>query len=275
MRGNVTVEEAISKGKIKLVYLPMILILSFIGLGIYLKSIGIVENWMIAVFVVGGILLAWLAWSYLVVEWKIWAFENVRNVHDLKRKAIQRNLIWKDESWFNKTEIINYEQKQKLKLLERKFLEKDIYHDDINVSKETLIYYSKVSITFGIAFGIVFLAASVYFFTENSKEYYYLFFLGLSIYFFYISIAKLINNQPQIIINSKGIQFYKSNLMEWKFIDNEYVDLRRSGEDVNYYLAFKYRNKHQEYQIDELATNPEKLEQLMRVYRVRFEKSNL
>jgi hypothetical protein len=275
MRGNVMVEEAISKGKVKLVYLPMILIILFIGLGVYLKTIELIEDWMIAVFVVVGFILAWLTWSYFVVEWKIWAFENVRNVHDLKRKAIQRNLIWKDDSWFNKTEIINYEQKQKLKLLERKFLEKDVYHDDITIPKETLIHYSKVSIAFGIGFGTVFLATGIYFFTENSKEYYYLFFLGLSIYFFYFSIAKLINNQPQISINSKGIQLYKSTLMEWEFIDSEYVENRRSGKHVNYYLVFKFRNKYQEYLIDELAITPEKLEQLVRVYRVRFEKNNL
>jgi len=274
MRENITVQQALSKGKIKLVYLPLFLILVFIGVGVYLKTIKLIEDWMMAVFAVGGFLLAWLAWSYFVVEWKIWAFENVRNVHELKRKAIQNNLIWKDDSWFNKTEIINYEQKQKLKLLERKFLEKDVYHDDINVPKETLIHYSKAAIAFGIVFGLLFLAVGIYVLMENIKDYYYLFFLGLSIYFFYTSIPKLINNQPQISINSKGIQFNKSSLMEWEFIDNEYVDMRRSGKHVNYYLVFKYRNKQQEYNIDELAITPEKLEQLMRVYRVRFEKSS-
>ncbi len=275
MRENISVEEAISKGKIKLVYLPMILLFLSIGIGIYLKSIGIIENWMIAVFVVGGFLLSWLAWSFLVVEWKIWAFENVRNVHELKRKAIQNNLIWKDDSWFNKTEIINYEQKQKLKLIERKFLEKDVYHDDITVPKETQIHYSKATIAFGIVFGIIFLSVGIYVLMENSKDYYYLFFLGLGLYFFYNSIPKLMNNQPQIIINFKGIQFDKSSLMEWEFIDNEYIDVRRSGKHVNCYLVFKYRNEHQEYHIDELAITPEKLEQIMRVYRVRFEKNNL
>lgn len=274
MGENITVSEAISKGKIKLVYLPLFLILVFIGVGVYLKTIELIEDWMMAVFAIGGFLLAWLAWSYFVVEWKIWAFENVRNVHELKRKAIQNNLIWKDDSWFNKTEIINYEQKQKLKLLERKFLEKDVYHDDITVPKETLIHYSKAAIAFGIVFGVLFLSVGVYVLMENSKDYYYLFFLGLGLYFFYTSIPKLINNQPQISINSKGIQFYKSSLMEWEFIDNEYVDMRRSGKHVNYYLVFNYRNNHQEYHIDELAITPEKLEQLMRVYRVRFEKSN-
>lgn len=275
MRENITVEEAISKGKMKLVYLPMLLIFLFIGLGVYLKTIELIEDWVMAVFAVGGFLLAWLAWSYFVVKWKVWAYENVRNVHELKRKAIQNNLIWKDDSWFNKTEIINYEQKQKLKLLERKFLEKDVYHDDITVPKETLIHYSKATIALGIVFGVVFIATGIFVFMGNSEDYFYLFFVALGGYFFYTSIPKLINNQPQISINSKGIQFNKSSLMEWEFIDNEYVDMRRSGKHVNHYLVFKYRNKHQEYHIDELAITPEKLEQLMQVYRVRFEKNNL
>jgi hypothetical protein len=272
MKENVTVKESISKGRLKLIYLPIILVLSFIGLGIYLKTIELIEDWMIAVFVLLGFLLAWLAWSYFVVEWKIWAFENVRNVHELKRKAIQNNLIWKEGSWFNKTEIINYEQKQKLKHLERKFLEKDVFYDDLNISKETLIYYSKGIIVFGFIFGIGAVGFSIYSFLENATNYVYLLFVGLGAFFLYQSIVKIISKSPQLEINSRGIKFAKTTLMEWKFINNEFVDIRRSGKHVSHYLVFNYQNSHQEIRIDDLGTNLEKLEKLLQVYRVRFEK---
>ena len=273
MRENVTVQQAISKGKLKLVYLPLILVFVSIGVGFYLQFMKFFEVWIIAVSILVGFVLAWLAWSYFVVEWKIWAFENVRNVHELKRKAIQNNLIWKDDSWFNKTEIINYDQKQKLKLLDKKFLEKDVYHDDLNVPKETLIHYSMATIIFGFILGGAFSGYAIYILLTTEKEYFYLLFLAVGAYFLYSSISKLINNSPRIIINSIGITLYKQSLMKWQNITNECVESRRSGKHMNYYLVLKFNNKSIEFQIDDLNIDGEKLESLMQVYRVRFEKN--
>ncbi|WP_298120152.1 hypothetical protein [Flavobacterium sp.] len=274
MREKITVAEAISKGKVKLVYLPMVILFLSIGLGFYLQFMHYFEGWIIGVSVFAGFVLAWFAWSYFVVEWKIWAFENVRNVHELKRKAIQNNLIWKDDSWFKKTEIIRYDQKQKLKQLEKKFLEKDIYHDDLNVPKETLIHYSKATIIFGLVLGGTFSGYAIYILLTTEKEYFYLLFLAVGAYFLYNSISKLINNSPQIIINSTGITLHKQSLMKWQNITNECVESRRSGKHMNYYLVFKFNNKNFEFQIDDLNIDGEKLESLMQVYRVRFGKNN-
>ena len=50
--------------------------------------------------------------------------------------------------WFEKTEFKTLQEKTKLKSLEKKFLEKDIYKDDLSVPKQTIIYYSKTSLIF-------------------------------------------------------------------------------------------------------------------------------
>ena len=274
MRETVTVAQAISKGKMKLVYFPMILIFSSIGIGIYLQYLQLFDGWIIAITTILGFLSAWLAWSYFVVDWKIWAFENVRNVHELKRKAIQNNLIWKDHSWFNKTEIISHEQKQKLNYLDKKFLEKDVYHDDISLPKETVITFSKGGIAFGFIFGIAAIAFPVYQYLNDEKSFVYLIFVGLGLFFLYTSIKKINTKEPSIIINSLGIKLAKIEFMSWQSISDEFVDVRRNGKHVNHYLVFKYQNQNQEIQIDELDTTNEKLEKLLQVYRVRFEKNN-
>lgn len=274
MRETVTVAQAISKGKVKLVYFPMILIFSSIGIGIYLQYLQFFDGWIIAITTVLGFLSAWLAWSYFVVDWKIWAFENVRNVHELKRKAIQNNLIWKEGSWFNKTEIISYEQKQKLNYLDKKFLEKDVYHDDISLPKETVLNFSKGGIAFGFVFGIAAIAFPVYQYLNDEKSFVYLIFVGLGLFFLYTSIKKINTKEPSIIINSLGIKLAKIEFMSWQSISDEFVDVRRNGKHVNHYLVFKYQNQNQEIQIDELDTTNEKLEKLLQVYRVRFEKNN-
>lgn len=114
---------------------------------IFLSNQNILDGWIIPVGFLVGFSMGWLVWSYFVVEWKIWAYENVRNVHELQRKAIDEKLIWASGSWFEKTEFKNNKQKQKLKQLNTKFHEKDFFKDDISVPKETIIYYSKITIS--------------------------------------------------------------------------------------------------------------------------------
>ena len=62
--------------------------------------------------------------------------------------------------------------------------------------------------------------------------------------------------------------------MKWEDIKNEYVEIRGSGKHVKHLLSFDYRDIHQEISINELNTNYNKLEYLLQVYRVRYEKNN-
>ncbi|MCR9166635.1 hypothetical protein [Phaeodactylibacter xiamenensis] len=63
-----------------------------------------------------GFILAWLWWSYRIVKWRIWAFENTEKSdwQKLKERAINQKLIWNDGSIFEKTEIRSREENQKI-----------------------------------------------------------------------------------------------------------------------------------------------------------------
>lgn len=89
MERTITVNEAIRKGKVKLVYLPSSIIVGFIGLGLLFKENQFIGEWILLLSFIAGIVLAWLTWSYFVNDWKIWAYENVRNIHELQRKAVE------------------------------------------------------------------------------------------------------------------------------------------------------------------------------------------
>lgn len=270
MRENVTVQQALSKGKIKLVYLPLLLLLSSIGIGVYLKSVELYSGWAIGISVAVGFLLSWLAWSYFVVEWKVWAFENVRNVHELKRKAIEQRLIWNDDSWFNKTEIVSYEQKQKLKLLEKKFLEKDVYHDDISVPKETAIYFSKTTMVIEFIVGVFMIGSGLFFYWTDSSGFYWMILPLIGIYSFYSCLKKYLDKSPQIIINSEGIKLKNTSLTAWNQVYNDRVFNESHGKHSTNYLSYN----SEKISIDNLDIKFDKLENLLQVYRVRFEKSN-
>jgi hypothetical protein len=268
MEGLVTVEQALSKGRWQLKYLPMIATFGCIGLGFFLSFKGICGGWIYPVCFISGFALGWLVWSYFVVKWKIWAYENVRNINELERKAVEEQLIWSSGSWFEKTEFKDYQQKQRLKQLEKKFLEKDIYKDDVSVPKETVIYYSRITIIFLL---VLYLGISVlggYFLFE--EEYFGLLFLGFGLYLSYNQINKVNDKSPQIVINDEGIRFKNENLISWDKIYNDRVYSESSGKSSTNYLVFN----DEKIEIDDLSIQFEKLENLLNVYRVRYEKNN-
>ena len=173
-----------------------------------------------------------------------------------------------DITELDKTEFKNYQQKQKLYQLEKKFLEKDVYKDDISVPKETIIYYSRKTILLML---IVFLGLGFFgVFLLFEKEYLGLLFLGIGIYFSFDQAKKLRDKNPQIVLNDKGIKLKNENLVSWNKIFNDRVFSESNGKSSTNYLAFNA----EKIVIDELTIEYEELENLLHVYRVRYEKYN-
>ncbi|RKR11206.1 hypothetical protein C8C83_2906 [Flavobacterium sp. 90] len=261
MEKTITVREALNKGRLKLVYLPILIITGFIGLGIILKENQLSGNWIFPLTLILGFVFGWIAWSYFVNKWKIWAFENVQNVHELKRKAIEEKLIWESGSWFEKTEFKSPEQKTKLKSLEKKFLTKDIYTDDNTVPIETKIYYSistSIINTLIYVFSFGFIAYYVF---ENI--WIIITVVGVGVLLTYNHFKKIIDRKPQLIINSLGIQLKDKKVIPWNKIRNDKV--------LYNYLVFN----NTEIEIEYLNIKNDELENLLHVYRVRFENNNL
>jgi hypothetical protein len=269
MSKNVSVKQALRRGRWELKYLPMIATFGCIGGGFFLENKKIFGGWIIPFGFLFGFVIGWLLWSYFVMEWKIWAYENVRNINELQRKAVEEKLIWNKGSWFEKTEFKNYHQKQKLKQLEKKFLEKDVFKDDISVPKETIISYSRITILgllilfFGCSFLGIYLLVG--------KEYFGLILLFFGLYLSFNQIKKLRDKAPQIILNDKGIKLKKENLIPWNRIYNDRVFTQSNGKSSNSYLAFN----DEKIAIEELSITFEQLENLLHVYRVRYEKNNI
>ncbi|MTH17295.1 hypothetical protein [Flavobacterium sp. LC2016-01] len=265
MTETVTVEQALKKGRWQLKNLPMIVTFAIIGGGIYLSYAKIFEGWIIPVGFALGFLSGWLVWSYYVNHWKIWAYENVRNIHELQRKAVEEKLIWQSGSWFEKTEFKDYQQKQKLKQLEKKFLEKDVFKDDISVPKETMIFYSRITLLFILFVSIIISLTGLYFLSK--KEYLCLLLLGIGLYLSYIQVKKLRDKSPQVIINAEGIKLKDQKLVIWKNIRNDRVLTEIRGKNSRTYLAFN----HEKIDIAEFNIKSQELEKLLHVYRVRYE----
>lgn len=269
------VEEAIRKGH-QMVNYPLFPIL-LIGLGITLYLTVVLKN--VLVFPIGFIstfLVMWLWWSFLITKWRIWAFENCRNVHELKRRAINQKLIWPDGSRFEKTEIRSKYQRERLNIINKKFEQEDeveIIIDDNSIPIETKIYYSKLVIAIYWISGIGLFPYGFYLVIEGNIFGYVL--ILISIFSIYYANTKSKMSDPYITINAKGIKTLNTTFTNWENIEIIQTELRGDGKYSKWHLEMEFKNENSkgewgdDIEISDLSMSPKKIEKLISIYRQR------
>ena len=266
MNKTVTVDKAISKGHIMVNFPVMVIMFGIIGLTLYLGVQKLIPTWGFPVGFVFAFVFSWLCWSFMITKWRIWAFENVRNVHELKKRAIQEKLIWADGNIFEKTEIRTAADKEKLNSLKDKFLQDDLFEDDLTVGNETIIYYSKAGNFLEMLIMLVCLGFGIYVLLKTDS---YIFGSILSIvgaYFSFKEYKQATNKEPQIIINDKGIKTISTKFYNWKNIKNAEVISENYGRDVHFYLIYDHPNGSERLQIDDYDTDQRSLNKLLILY---------
>jgi hypothetical protein len=108
---NVTIDQAIARGT-RVINVPVWVFLlspeiAWVGGRHTLADLFGDKAFSIAMVVlfVGCFLAAWLWWAVQVPKWRLWAYERVDDIPELKRRAIAAKLIWPDDSIFTRTEI--------------------------------------------------------------------------------------------------------------------------------------------------------------------------
>lgn len=273
---TITVDKALSRGHKMVTYPGMFVMFSIMGLtflfGLQKKDL----VWIWPVGISSSILLSWLFWSVRITKWKVWAFENIRNVHELKKRAIQEKLIWSDGSFFNKTEIWNREDRQKWEFLQNKFLIKDevIYQDDLTIPSEKIILYSKGKNLVEMFVMLGCLAVGIYLIVKSNN---YLFGTILSLiggYFAFKEFKEATNKTPQITLSDKGIETINTKFYRWDDISNEDVDIVGSGKHTHHYLIYDHPDGAENLLIDDYDIEFKELRRLLRVYKGRSLKTN-
>ena len=272
---TVSVKQAILRGKLTVIFPAVAIVLT--GL-VFTAAITIKFHdtpWAFLIGMVGGFVLGWLYWSFAITYWRIWAFDNVRNVHELKRNAIRAKIIWKEGSFAEKTEIRTAEQREKLRKIERKFSHEDVFHDDLAVPKETHIGYSKLGIAMGLVFlPLVALGTGFYIYIREDQYYFLLFAAAFSIYLIYQSAKKFRTKGAVIMLNDAGIQLQDTPFLSWAEITKAEVVFEQHGKYQQHFLVVESNIHHAKLDIAGLETNFEKLEHWIQVYRVRFQKQH-
>lgn len=269
VRETVTVDEAIAKGYRMINYPVLGIMFATSGLCFYLGAGNILPFWIIPAGFILAVGLGWLYWSVMITKWRIWAFENVRNVHELKKRAVQEKLIWPDDSIFEKTEIRTTVEKQKIKSLRGKFSREDIFHDDVTVPAETIIYYARGRNLMEMIIMLVCLAGGIYMLATTER---YVVGTAVSVigaFFGYREFKEATSTEPQIIINQKGIQTVSTRFYAWKDIGDEEAVSEGTGKSTRWYLTYSHPEGFEKLQIDEYATELTTLNKLLILYRGR------
>ena len=269
MNETVTVDEAISKGHRMVNYPVMVIMFGTIGLTLYLGVQKLIPTWGFAVGFGLAFGLAWLWWSIMITKWRLWAFDNVRNVHELKKRAVQEKLIWSDNSIFEKTEIRTATDRENLISLQNKFNQNDLFQDDLTVANETVIYYSKGKNFVEMAVMLGCLGVGIYLLLKTDSYILGSIFSIVGAYFGFKEYKEATNTEPQIIINDKGIKTISTDFYNWNDIENEEVISEGSGKHTHYYLTYDYPDGAEHLQIDDYDTDQNSLNKLLILYRGR------
>jgi hypothetical protein len=80
--------------------------------------------WLVSMFLLGFV-LGWMVWSIQVPKWRLWAYARVRDITELKHKAVAAQIIWTADSAFTRTEIMSSETRDAILALERRAVRND------------------------------------------------------------------------------------------------------------------------------------------------------
>lgn len=273
----VTVNQALKRGQL-IVNLPvMVIMFGGWALVAYLGAKEIIHPAFIFVGVFLSIILAYVYWSIMITHWRLWAFENVRNVHELKRRAIRGQLIWPDGSFFEKTEIRSSSQKSKWLLLQDRFKQKDIFEEDFTVPTETRIYFSKNNSIGLILISPLFLAAACFFYVEKQSWYYICLMPLVSVYLFITGYKQWKNRKPQIILSNEGIETVKTRFYTWGEVVNAEAQVEHNylAHSATTYFKFHTPEGEKQIEINEFDINARNLDRLVILYKGRYDKKQL
>ena len=245
MKQTISVDKAINRGHL-MVNLPvMIALIGCPGLAVYLNSQNKLPGWSIAIAAIIGFGLAWLIWSIMITKWRIWAFENVRNVHELKKRAIREKLIWDDDNIFEKTEIRSKEDKKALDRLQRKFDVADDYREDYSVPPKTEIYYSKTYSIIELVVSVAIIGVGIRFILKMERNYIILgsVLLIIGLLGLIKEVKKVFNKKPVIILDRYGIATKNVGFREWDGIHHEQVVTKGIGRNTESHFDVFLRSR--------------------------------
>ena len=212
-------------------------------------------------------------------KWKVWAFGNVRNVHELRRKALSKNIIVTENIWTTKAEIFIGADKQKWQEIQKKFL----IPDEVSFNKNLPDSIEIMNSTFKLLLPIIaysffiFVIAIMMMIDRNflGMGFFFLIILGLFLYFDIMNFNKRKN--AILRLNLDGIKT-EDHFYYWKDIKDERLFTSYGYRRLPYhYLKFNSIKNNDEFSvsINNINIKRSQLLDLIIEFRNRFDTNNI
>lgn len=268
---KITVSKALSRGH-RMVTFPTIII---IILGILACIfVGTAWKWD-ALKTIGAslmvLLITFLVWRRLITRWRLWAFEQVNQPNRLMIQAIQENLIYPEGHWVTRLEARTEDQKQQWEMILLRMEQPDKFEDDFSISQETIIKYSGWKNWFQFTIYVAMGAGGIYLMMKTDSGIMGLIFFIIGVVLSIIEFRQATNKKPQIILSNKGIETADTPFYSWDQVTNELATQEGSGKHIRYYLEYDHPAGSEKFSIDDMATDIRSLNELLVLYRGRFE----
>ncbi len=279
----VTVDSAIKKGRWLLFWLPLFVFLGAGGLlaCIFLYLIAGDVIWInivctLAILLLPVILTA-VYYFFMLPRWRIWAFSNVRNVHELKQRAILGQIYPKDNSFWWRLEIKSAAQIDTLENLEQRFDQPDVFEEDYSIPFQTTYSYPKSDKFIFLLFALGNLAVAIFMFDVKRTDQIFVCLiafagavaLGVSAY------KRFRATEPQLIISNDGITSKENGFHGWDEIQNEQVFWVSAGRASYYGLSYELNGETIKMSLRDLTgLSSYKVDHVLRTYRGRYQREH-
>jgi len=271
----VTVDKALTRGQLT-VNLPVFIIMfGVMGLCFYLAILNYIPFYFAPTSIVLGPAVAWIYWSFAITRWRIWAFSNVDDVHELKALAVSGQLIWPDGSFFERTEIRTKKERILINELEKRFKEskkKKQFIDDPTIAPVTKIFYSKFNLIYELLLMTACLSFGVYLLITKDSWIFGTVLILVGAFFAVKDFKKLSTFEPQIILDDKGIEII-GDRYSWTEIQDFTATLETFGKNSNSYLILETSSGTIKMNIDDYDTTFRQLRHILTIYKGRFDKA--
>jgi hypothetical protein len=140
-----TIKKVIQRGRIDVHGTSIFTTLVTIIVSFVLNENKIISFWIIpfSIFLLSP-LLGFLFYKLLAKRWILWAFKNVDDLHELKRKAIEECFVWGSDDKFNSTKrFYSKKSKAEWKLIIERIKKTPVFFDDDSIPSETKIYNTR------------------------------------------------------------------------------------------------------------------------------------
>lgn len=275
---TLSVKAAIKRGKLFLLWIPLTTMLTLFGISIFLFETNLTLG--ICTFLLGFI-LPLVYYSRVSVLWKLWAFDRVRNVRELYKKGIEAQIIYRQNSFYDKLEIKSKSEKRKIELLYERLYIPDEPMEYFETPPETYLENTGAKHWAHFIVYFVMLVLSIFFLL-----YYYdsiggnikilllaAILLPIVIYEYY-KYRKIIKNKKFVRLNDQGIETETHGFISWYYILD--IDVINSGKELFYAINDDEGPDviHQSIDLENYEFDLVALEKAIKTYQYRYQQWN-